>query len=446
MIKIKRKERKLSASQLIRFFVLVLVAMSIVFVQPSDASNAQRPRRSERMIDFFEVHAADLRSVLRQLSAYSGVDIVAADGLKATVSVAVSNKSWREILNIICMVHNFAVVEEESFVYVLSREDFEKRGGGAAGAAPAGAGVGLAAPGVSSAAAAKPLVREVISLRFTTTDEMAQVVTSLLSDRGKITPVKHMNALVVIDTEDNIKQIQGLVNQVDIQTPQVSISCKIIEVNSGAMQRMGVSWFTGSSDGRFDVGQIGGGDLDNIITGGAGAMHFAALTAERFTGLLEYLFEDNKAEIVAQPQITTLNNKEAKIFMGQQIPINRMDEANNTVTEMVNAGTQLIVTPYVSGDGKIMLSLNPKKESYFLGPGGTPIINEQSAITNVLVNNGETVVIAGLTSNEVRETEAGIPILKSIPVIGNLFKRSQKTVDKKDLIIFVTPHIIHSGI
>jgi len=443
MKKIKSRKRTV-----IRFFAVVLAAISVVFAQQpagnqGGASNTQRTARSGRVVDFFEVHGADIKSVLRQLSAHSGVDIVASDDIKANVSIAVSNKSWREILNIICMVHNLAVIEEESFVYVLSREEYQKRApaGPAPGAGPASAGMPA---GIGRGPA--PLTREVIPLRFTTTDEMTEAVSSLLSERGRLTPVKHMNALVVLDTEENIDEIKGLIAQIDIQTPQVSISCKIIEVSSGVMQRMGVHWFTGTSDGKFVGGQGNVGVLGEIIDGSSGSMHFAALTAERFTGLLEYLFEDNKAEVVAQPQITTLNNKEARIFMGQQIPINRVDEAGNTVTEMVNAGTQLIVTPYVSGDGKIMLSLNPKKESYFLGTGGTPVINEQSAETNVLVNNGETVVIAGLTSNEQMQTEAGIPILKSIPIIGNLFKRSQKSVDKKDLVIFVTPHIINPGI
>ena len=92
------------------------------------------------------------------------------------------------------------------------------------------------------------------------------------------------------------------------------------------------------------------------------------------------------------------------------------------------------------------MELSPKKESYVRQSDGTPVINEQSATTNVVVNNGETVVIAGLTSNEVTSNEEGIPFLKDIPLLGNLFKRSEKNREKKDLIIFVTPYIINSGL
>lgn len=127
--------------------------------------------------------------------------------------------------------------------------------------------------------------------------------------------------------------------------------------------------------------------------------------------------------------------------MGQQVPVKYLDEAGNTVVQMVNAGTELVVKPHISGNGRILLELSPRKESYTLQEG-VPIINEQSASTNVVVSNGETVVIAGLTSNETQKNESGIPVLKNIPLLGNLFKRSENSVEKKDLVIFVTPFII----
>jgi type IV pilus assembly protein PilQ len=214
---------------------------------------------------------------------------------------------------------------------------------------------------------------------------------------------------------------------------------------------MGVDWGVTFTTSNGNVALSGGQFLNSAAPGlpihgrTDGHSAFGVLTPDRFSAALNYLFDDNKAEIVAQPQITTLNNKEAKIFMGKQIPIQTQDEAGNTVTQMVNAGTQLTVTPYVSGDGKIMLALNVSKESYE-GSVAAPIIITQSAETNILVNNGETVVIAGLTHNEKQEGERGIPILKDIPILGNLFKMSNKSTVKNDLVIFVTPNIIHSGL
>ncbi|MCL2219827.1 MAG: hypothetical protein FWC23_07240 [Chitinispirillia bacterium] len=433
---------------------LVLALMLAVALTPSLALAQQQAQRQpgrtitagdrynasgERIIDLFDVHGAELRSVLRQLSAYSGTDIVPSDAAKATVSLNVSNKSWREILNILCMVHNLAYLEEQGFIYVMTGQEGAARG--------VGASTGTVPLSMAAAEAMAPLIREVIPMRYTTAEEMSSALTPFLSARGKLSAIGHTNALVIVDTDESLKQLKSLIAQIDIQTPQVSISCKIIEVSSGTIQNIGVNWGFTDQAGNFTAGQFWNPETATPFPADLRhSVSYGLLTPERFGVTLEYLLQDNKSEIVAQPQITTLNNKEAKIFMGQQIPINTRDDAANTVTQMVNAGTQLTVTPYVAGNGKVRLLLNTSKESYELTSDNTPIINEQSATTNVLVNNGETVVIAGLTSNEKQDAESGIPVLKNIPILGNLFKRSEKKTTKRDLVIFVTPHIIHSGI
>jgi len=413
------------------------------------ASSAERYNvNGDRIVDYFDVHAAELRSVLRQLSAYSGRDIVSNDGIKATVTLSVTHKSWREILAIVCMVHGLAFVEEPSFIYVMSREQAATytasmgRSGGDGSGMPIGMDLG------------GPLVREVIPMRFTTASETGAAITPFLSQRGKLTSIAHTNAIVIVDTDDNLRQLKNLVSQIDIQTPQVSISCKIIEASTDASQNIGVNWGFIGNKNNFTVNQFGA-EFDKLgkpIDFGAGAQHtitYGLLKPKEFGAALSYLFSDNKAEMVAQPQITTLNNKEANIFMGQQKSIQGSDVNGNAVTQMVSAGTQLTVTPYVSGEGKIMLTLNTSRESFVPpdpGTGGDITIRQQSAKTNVLVNNGETVVIAGLTSNEKTNNETGIPYLKSIPILGYLFKNSNKKTQKSDLIIFVTPYIIHSEI
>ena len=428
----------------VRLFTLTAVALltfGVVFSQDDNPPGAyvmgeteetyRGPMGNERPIDFFEVHNAEIRSVFRQLSSYSGVDIVVGEDVKGAVSLSVSNKTWLEILWIVCRVSNLAAVSEENYIYILSSDEYGKRMAGSAAA-------------IEFTQTASPLRREIIRLNFTTAMEMEPTVEALLSARGKVTMAGHTNALVLHDTEENIRQIRKMIEDLDRPVPQVSISCKIIEVSAGVVQKMGVHW--GVTDPQYNVtaSHLDPSHTSIITDPPINRITYGMLTPERLGVTLEYLFEDHQGEVVAQPQITTLDNKEARIFMGQQIPIRMLDEAGNTVIQMVNAGTALVVTPHVSGDGKkIMLSLEPRKESYYVDAGGLPVINEQSAKTSVMVNNGETVVIAGLTSNESRNVEAGIPFLKNIPILGHLFKRSAKSVEKQDLIIFVTPHIIH---
>ncbi|MDG5814348.1 hypothetical protein QA601_04615 [Chitinispirillales bacterium ANBcel5] len=427
---------KVQALTIVTTMLLTLgVGISFAEVESNAArvseANYTGPTGNQEVIDFFEVHEAEVRSVFRQLSSYSGVDIVVGKDVEGTVSLAVSNKTWLEIMWIVCRMNNLAAITEENYIYILSAGEYNQRRIGSAEA-------------VEMTQSAGPLKREIIRLQFTTAQEMLGPVETFLSPRGRATVSEHNNALVLFDTEKNLLDIREMVSEMDIPATQVSISCKIVEVSSGVVQRMGIHW--NITDPEFNV-TASHLSPENVIPDQAvNRVTYGVLTPERFGATLEYLFEDNQGEIVAQPQITTMNNKEARIFMGQQIPLKMRDEAGNTVIQMVNAGTALTVTPHVAGDGKIMMSLQPRKESYYLLADGNPVINEQSANTNVMVRNGETVVIAGLTSNESRNTEAGIPVLKNIPILGALFKRSTKTVENNDLVIFVTPHIINADL
>jgi type IV pilus assembly protein PilQ len=391
------------------------------------------------LIDHFEVNNAKITSVCKQLSAFSGVDIIVNDKVKGTVSISVSKKTWREILEIVCRVNNLSISNEGSYIYILSNDQLTKN-----------------ASNVQAAQDLGPLKRGVIRIKHASAAEIEQSVQSLLSSRGKVTVVAHTNALIIYDTEENIRQIEQMITQLDIETAQISISCKIIEVASGVIQNLGIHW--GYTDRRIgtevqhlprpgtDDNDKPSSTIGTIATDAIEKITYGIINGKDLSAALEYLYGENKGEIVAQPQITTIDNKEAKIFMGQQLPVKYLDEAGNTVVKMINAGTELIVKPHISGEGRVLLELSPKKESYTTQADGTPVINQQSASTNVVVNNGETVVIAGLTSNEFVSSERGIPVLKDIPLIGNLFKKTEKSRQKKDLIIFVTPYIINSGL
>jgi type IV pilus assembly protein PilQ len=379
-----------------------------------------------KVIEFYEVHDADVRSVFRQLSAYSGVDIVASEAVKGNVTLTVTNKPWNDILGIVCKMTNLSVNVEGSYIYVVPFDDFNKQK------------IDQATT-IQAAQELSPLKREIIKIQNAQAKEMMESIQTLLSLRGKITVVERNNALIIYDTDEIISQVKKMIKELDVETPQISISCKIIEVSSGAIQRIGVHW--GYMDGGTGVLAQHIPEKAGFVSGALERISYGILNQNNFSAALEYLFTDNQGEIVAQPQVTTMDNKSARIFMGQQIPVKYLDEAGNTVVKMIDAGTELVVKPHISGDGRILMELNPKKESYTLQEG-IPVINEQSASTNVAVNNGETVVIAGLTSNESIKGESGIPVLKDIPLIGNLFKKASKNVDKKDLIIFVTPHIV----
>ncbi|MBD3420348.1 MAG: hypothetical protein GF398_09555 [Chitinivibrionales bacterium] len=375
---------------------------------------------------------ADVRSVFHELSKISGVDIVLSPNVSGNVTLTVTNKTWKDVFNIVCKIRQLSVLKEKGYLFVLTTQEYNEQ-------------LRKSATEQKATQQLAPLRREIIRLSNTTAGEMQQSIVPLLSERGKITVADHANALIVFDTDENIGQISKMIAKLDIETEQIAISAKIIEVSSGTLQNMGVQWgfFSETDNGTLGGIHIPDDAGDGIITSPLERLSFGVVGQDVFSATLEYLFEDNKGEVVAQPSITTLDNREAKIFMGGKIPFIRKDEAGNDIITFQDAGTELTVTPHVTDGRRIMLNLNAKKESF---NAVTRDISSQSATTNVVVNNGETVVIAGLTSNEVSDNESGIPLLKDIPLLGHLFKKSNQSNNKRDLLIFVTPNIIQKDI
>ena len=427
------------------FAALLLLCVALAWSQAdsaaqgegSVAAQAEKKPVHDRTIATFNVVNADVRSVFRQLSQYAGYDIVLGDKVAGTVSLSVTDKTWREILGIVCKITNLTAIKEPSYLYIVPSEDYHKQQ--------------LADATMNQQAeAVEVLKRDVIRCNNAKAEEMKNAVQALVSSRGKITVVERNNALIIFDTDQNIAQIRKTIQDLDVETDQVLISCKILTANTDALRDLGIGW------GYFD--NIGGtavsathmpnytvaGELERLVIGVVGQDKLAAS--------LSFLFQNSKADVVAQPQIMTLDNKEASVFLGSQVPVLTMPSIPSGTTQliseaptvtMLDAGTNLVVTPHITSDKRVMLSINATKSSYTLtGTGSNPIINRQAAQTNVVVTDGETAVIAGLTGTDDEYLEEGIPFLKDIPFIGNLFKHTKKTITKNDLMVFVTPHII----
>jgi type II secretory pathway component GspD/PulD (secretin) len=383
---------------------------------------------SERAYARWTWHNADVRSVFMELAKVSGVDIVLSDNVQGTLSITVTNKSWKDVVNIICKLKKYSLVKENDYLLVLTKDEFQRD-------------QLTTAVNQQATEDLSPLRRDIVRLSNMTADEMEKSVTNLLSQRGKITVAQHSNALIIYDTDNNINQIKSMIKRLDIETEQICISAKIIEVSSTNLQQAGISW------GLFNT--VNGADVtamhipnQNPVPNALEQLTWGILTGQKFQAVLQFLFTEGKGEVVAQPSITTIDNKVARVFMGGQIRVTRKDVAQNTIVDYKEAGTELVVTPHVTNGNRILLDINAKKES--ADPDGN--IQSKVATTNVVLSNGETVVIAGLTSTEKTQSEEGIPILKDIPLLGHLFKKSSKNIDKRDLLIFVTPTVIQKQI
>jgi type II secretory pathway component HofQ len=218
-------------------FAILLVSLTAFHGTPawgqadSAATSAPTEKRSvrDRQIEKFSVNNADVRSVFKQLSEFSGYDIVLGDKVGGTVSLTVSNKSWREIIGIICRITGLTVIKEPTYLYVVPAEDYHKQQ--------------LAdATMAQQEEAVQELRREVIKCNNAKAEEMRTAIQSLLSTRGKITVVERNNALIIYDTDLNIAQIKRTIQELDVETDQVFISCKIITVSSNVLRDLGIGW------------------------------------------------------------------------------------------------------------------------------------------------------------------------------------------------------------
>jgi len=404
---------------------LLGILLTGLFFIPVCLVGSQLPSgNNDRVFARWEWRDATLQSVISHIAAVSGVDIVinSRDSRIASENVTLSlrNRTWQEVLEIICHTKGLSYRVIDNYIFIADESDLTNK-------------LIREAQTARNLEALEDLVQFTVKLKNTTAEQMMQPIQGILSPRGRIVPVRHTNSIIVHELARNVESVKSFIDEMDQEMLQISISAKIVQISAGAQQGMGVQW--SFFDNRNSISHTPGG------VGGALNATFGVLDQQAFTMTMDFLSQDNNSEVIAEPQITTLENRQARIFMGSQIPILRQDQAGNTVEDMVDASTELIVTATVTGQGDIMLDLRPTKRSYDITDRGV-ILHEQGAQTNVVVKDGETIVIAGLTSDDLQESRTGIPFLQNIPILGHLFKRQAKSTERRDLVIFVTPHII----
>ncbi len=432
---------------------------------PVAASDQKAPVRRQN----FNFSNMEIHSAFKGLSTSGRVDIVVSPNVTAqNVNLQLTDKTWQEAMLILCQMYGLKFLVEDNYLYVQNLADYNKTSVENASA-------------LQAAGSMAPLMRDIIKLKNAKAKDLEESIKGLLSPRGRINVVERNNALLVFDTRANIIEIRAAVKDLDIETYQVNIQAQLIQVDADALRELGVDWQFGVGKGSLDPlrnnpgalpttksdftmlgtskqgasgssgsesgsgsSSSGGGGAASAIGGVAGATtQFAfGLLNGNLAVAVANLLTTARGEVVAKPQITTIDNTEARIFMGEQVPIRVLDANGRQAIQLQDAGTSLTVTPHVTADGRILLDLFPEKNSFRVDPSAGTILQKQSAKTTVVVNDGETVVIAGLTTKEETESETGVPLLKDIPILGYLFKHVSKQSRKRDLIIFVTPHIV----
>jgi len=424
----KKYNKLILISVLLAFSMGLLVAVSAQEEAPEKAL----VKAQKEPIKNLQFQSADIRSVLRFLADYGDVNIVVAPDVKGAVTIKLSNVLWRDALNIIGRTYGLAVVDEKSgYIRVLTEVDYRKE----------------KSEREKHNKEQRELVEletKIIKIANSTSDDIAKTAKSLLTERGEVISDSRSNSIILREVPANMKKVISLIAELDKPARQIRISTQLLEVFTTDLKELGISWnvagtYTTSSGRSYpQKGEV----LTGRNTDVAGRYTVSALQSGwSVHAIIEALVSSGKGRIIAHPEITTLENKTARIQVGQKIPIKQFDASGNVVIKFEEIGTILEVTPHITAKNRILMHLKPERSTFQFDPNGI-IINTSNAETNVIVDNGQTAVIAGLTTQDEIESEVGIPILKDIPLIGVLFRYRTTKTESRDLVIFVTPTII----
>jgi len=421
------------------FKVLAGVALTLLILQVSIFAQAGGdPNKPIKSLNF---QNADIRSVLNTLAEYGDVNIVTAPSVEANVNIVLKNVTWQMALDIMMKTYSLTAVSEKGYIRVVPTEEYLQE-------------TSMVEKHRSEQAEIVALETEIIEVHNASAFDLVEPIKSILTKRGQVEVDKRSNSIIINEIPDNIEMIREFVHELDKETSQIKISAQLVEVSTSALEEIGIDWqLTGSKSVRKSSGYnadyehttdvfAGQEDMSDV----AGQFNFfTAQPGWQLDATLQALVSDGKGKIVAHPEIITVDNKEAKIQSGQKIPIKTFDPSGNVVITFEEIGTILRVTPHVTSENRILMHLIPERSTYEYDPNGI-IINSNNAETNVVVENGQTVVIGGLTTQDVIETHKGVPVLKDIPVVGYLFGYKKKKVENRDLVIFVTPTIVDENL
>jgi type IV pilus assembly protein PilQ len=395
-----------------------------------------------------DVEGADLRTVLRAISEFSGRNIVVGQNVKATVRISLRNVAWQDALKAVLRANGLDYVEDGSVIRVdeagkLNAEKVERETANA------------------RTLELVPLETRIVKLNYANAAEMQAPLQPALSKRGSIQVEKRTNSLIVTDLSSNLDAVVRMAQDLDSTTPQIEITAKLVDVDAGVTNSLGIEWYTNPATPKFFQGPLpGGGNFHssdgtlqaapNQMTGigdPANTVSFGIFKSwATIEGQLQSLAEQHKANIISNPRITTVDNREAKIVVGQKIPLIVQDVAGNPVSQLQTIGIQLRVTPHLTQDKKIVMDLHPEVSDLATGSTvqGGIIINTSEADTRVMVDDGQTAVIGGLIRSNTNTQHSGVPGLKDIPLLSYLFSNTTNVKQNRELIIFVTPRLVNS--
>ncbi len=443
------------------------------------ADPGKKEYRGERLtLNFQDI---ETRAVLQLLAETSGQNIVVSDTVQGNVTLRLQNVPWDQALDIVMRTKGLDKRQEGNVIYVAPAEELAAR-------------EKQLLESQKSLTELSPVRTEYLQVNYAKASDLASLIKSqgkgsLLSERGSLAIDERTNTLLLQDTADRLADIRRLVQTLDIPVKQVLIEARIVIVNDDFSRELGVRFggaFVGnygSNDGLMYVSNSGlnsadgsrgpiispsgpggvGIDGNPVATGldrylvnlpianPAGRLAMTLLDSDYVVDLeITAAQREGRGEVVSAPRVITANGKEAVIEQGTEIPYQESASSGATTTQFKKAVLSLKVTPQITPDDRVILDLTVSKDSVgqilpSATGGNVPSIDTREITTQVLVNDGQTVVLGGILETERRDTVNKVPFLGDIPGLGWLFRSKGKTDNKDELLIFVTPKILREG-
>jgi len=400
---------------------------------------------------------ADITNVLRLIAEVSGFNMVVGEGVKSKVTMKLVSVPWDQALDMILKMNGLGKIRQSNILWIDSLSNIAKQQTEEASAKAA-------------KVTAEELVDRVFYIRNLPAMEVMTSLTQFRSPRGLMQFSLGSNALIVRDTETRIAVMKQLVDGLDLEVPQVQIEARIVQADTTYSRSLGVQWgiqnvnqTSATGVANFKSGVVGGfgSQVSDFLVnlpatvGGLTATPGVGFTIGKTDGtLLDMRLSAGEllglSKVIAAPKVTTLDKREAKISQGESIPF-QTTSLQGTQTTFVDANLELNVTPQItSRDPKevgkqIMMKVRATRNAVGArsNPAG-PSIDRRETNTQVIIRDGETMVVGGVFIDTQNNSVAGIPYLSRVPVLGWLFKQKTESVAKQELLIFLTPSIVKS--
>src|SRR5690554_707769 len=442
---------------------LTIEAQPVTQQEREQRVREQFPYTGERItLNFQDI---EVRSVLAIIADFTGLNLVASDSVQGRVTLNLEDVPWDQALDLVLKSHGLASRQEGNVIVVAPAGELAQR-------------EQLEIQSREQMETLAPLVTEYVEVRYARASDLAALLRGgegfgLLTERGRVAVDQRTNMMLIQDTADQIDEILRTLDRLDVAVRQVQIEARIVIASDSATRELGVNWGMSRPGGScFDLDGAAtsspgetffdpvadelvyrnrrglavdlGGDRDSLTS-----FAFGYLSGDVLLDLeLRALESEGRSYTISQPRVITANQRPAVIKQGQERAYREAAASGAASVDFKEAVLSLEVTPQITPDGRIIMDVAITNDTFGEAdvPGGEPPINKSEIQTQVLVDNGETVVLGGILQTEELSNLAKTPFLGDLPVIRHLFRYTQQSNEKVELLVFITPRILDDGV